>query len=516
MDLLSTLGSFAQTHDHALVCLHLAVLAGFVVLARAELREDLLRGGWRFHGPLLGATGLALLVSAVVIPVFARHGWEGHESFYLDIFLGRDNEEMHSSPLLTAPLLRVLYLGLAAVPGMPATAMLVVNLLFGAAAVWLAAQLGRALTGSDGAGVLTGVMVALHPHQACWASSAYQIIAPFMLTVGAVLAVVLGARRSSGRLYLVGVALWTLAVGTRIEVVFLGPGLAAIVLLGGRSTLADWRAWGAGVVAAAGLGALHVLRLAGTVAERDAGEPWAYYLGYFREHVLWLDLWHPYGSLLAWPALGVGAWVMVRSGRRGRVALAGVAAVVLTFHLPYTVYYDYTTPPPQLSVVLLAALAAGGVDHTWRLGGVWRGVAGLLVVGCVLPSLITLSQYRGRYYGEPERLVEAVEASAWETQLDLGEFMKDGCYLITEWPPLWERTACGSHVNMADPLDRPEILEEHDGCVIWLYDVDNVLWTSRDVHMRAAKLQWLYDWELIGSITLDDGYEAAVMRLVLD
>jgi hypothetical protein len=515
MDLIATLGSFAQAHDHALVVVHLGVLAAALIWARGELREELGGGSWRFHGSILGAAALALLVSAVVIPAFTRHGWEGHESFYLDIFLGRDNEEMHSSPLLTAPLLRVLYLGLAAVPGMPPTAMVAVNLLFGAAAVWIAAQLGRALTGHDGAGVVTGVLVALHPHQACWASSAYQIILPFGLTVGAVLAVVLGVRRSSARLYVVGVALWTLAVGTRIEVVFLGPGLAAIVLLGGKAALRDWRAWGLGVVAAAGLGALHVLRLAGTVAERDAGEPWAYYIGYFREHVLWLDLWHPYGSVLAWPALGIGAYAMVRSGRRGRMALAGIAAVVLTFHLPYTVYYDYTTRHTLLSVVLLAVVAAAGVDLAWRNGGAWRVGAVALALGCVVPSLITLGQYRGRYYGEPERLAEAVEASAWETKLELGDFMRDGCYLITEWPPLWERTACGSHVNMADPLDRPEILDEHDGCVIWLYDVDNVLWTSRDVHMRAAKLEWLYDWELIGSITLDDGYEAGVRRLVL-
>ena len=517
--MLQSVSGIVQAHPYLVITLHLGIVLAALIGARAELREEWRRAGWRFHALCGGCALLGLVVAALVIPALTRHGFEGHESFYLDVFLGRDNEEMHSSPLLTAPLLRMLYLALAAIPGMPPASMVVVNLLIGAACVWIAGQLGRAMTGDRTAGVITAGMVALHPHQACWSSSAYQIILPLLLVLCAVLVLVLAIQRASWLLYAAAAGLWTLAVATRIETVFLGPGLAILVLLAGRQTLRDWRTWSPAVGLAVAMGAVHLLRLGGTVAERDAGEPWAYYLGYFREHVLWPDLWHPYDAISAWPALLAGVVVLARGGR-WRV-LAGIAAVIVTFHLPYTVYYDYTTRHTLLSVVLLAVVGGMGVAHVWNGMGILEGVsarilAAALLVGCLTPSLVTLSHYRARYYADSEQLVAAVDRSAWENRLDLDTYLEQGCYLITEWPNLWERTACGSHVNLADPLDRPQILEEHDGCVLWLYDVDNVVWTSRDVHMRAAKQEWLYDWELIGSIVLEDGYEAAVKKLVLE
>ena len=257
-----------------------------------------------------------------------------------------------------------------------------------------------------------------------------------------------------------------------------------------------------------------MLRLGGTVAERDAGEPWVYYWGHFRQHLAWPDLWHPYDSVLTWAALAVGAVTLVRAKRLR--TLAGMAGLVFTFHLPYTIYYDYSTRHTMLSVALMAAVAGLGVAVAWERGGPLRIAAAAMALACAIPSCVSLAQLRTRYYGDPSMLYAAVDAGAWDRELELTDFMQQGCYLITEWPPLWERTPCGSHVNMADPMDRPEILVEHDGCVLWMYDVDNVMWTSRDVHMRAAKLMWLYDWEVAGSITLDDGYEAAVLKLVTE
>ena len=514
MNPIQAIGGFVQAHPFGVTIVHLAVLAAALVIARDDLRDEWRRTPRSFHVGAGVAALVGLVVAALVIPTFARHGWEGHEAYYFDLFLGRDNDEMHTSALLTSPLLRLVYGALALVPGMSPTSMVVVSLIVGAAAVWIAAHLGRVVTGSATAGLVTGALVALHPHQAVWSSSAYQVILPFTLALCAVLALLLAQQRGSWRLYVLAGVVWTLAVATRIEYAFLGRGLALMILWPGRRALRLWRAGAAGAAAAAALGALHVLRLGGTVAERDAGEPWVYYWGHFRQHIAWPDLWHPYDSPLTWAALAVGAVTLIRAGR-WRVT-AGLFALVFTFHLPYTVYYDYTTRHTLLSVVLFAAVAGAGAAVAWDRGGALRVAAAAMVLGCVVPSCLTLTQLRTRYYGDPSMLYGAVDAAAWDRQLDLTEFMQQDCYLITEWPPLWERTPCGSHVNMADPLDRPEILDDHDGCVLWLYDVDNVMWTSRDVHMRAAKLSWLYDWEVAGSITLDDGYEAAVLKLAVD
>ena len=515
MNLIEFASGLVQAQPYAAVCLHLVIIAGALVMAWDDLHEEWRRAGWRFHAAAAGASLLGLIVAAVVIPTFTQHGWEGHESFYLDIFLGRDNEEMHTSALLTSPLLRMLYLTLAVLPGLGPWSMLVISLIFGAASIWVGAQLARIWTGSAAGGLAAALLIALHPNQAVWSSSAYQVILPFLIALCSVLVLVIAVARPTWPLYVAAAGLWTLAVATRIEYVFLGPALAAIVALGGRRTLRNWRAWLPGVAVAIVFVALQVLRLGGTVAERDAGEPMAYYLGHIKQNVLWIELWYPYNSPLCWPALALG---VVALASRWRVLVA-IIGVVVVFHLPYTIYYDYSTRHTLLSVVLLAVVAGAGVAYAWRdlpFGPLGKGLAAALALACAVPSLGTLLTFRERYYGEPELIQTVEDRTAWAQRVDLDAYLAQDCYLITEWVPLWERTACGSHVNLADPLDRPQILADHDGCVLWLYDVDNVLWTSRDVHMRAARLKWLYDWELLGSVTLDDGYEALVYQLIVE
>ena len=224
MNPIQAIGGFVQAHPFGLTVLHLIVVAAALVVARDDLRDEWRRSPRWFQIGAAASALLGLIVAALVIPTFARHGWEGHEGYYLDLFLGRDNDEMHTSALLTSPLLRLIYGALALVPGMPPTSMVVVSLLAGAAAVWVAAQLGRALTGNALAGLIAGVLVALHPHQAVWSSSAYQVILPLLLALSSLLWLVLAQQRDSWRLYVLAGAAWTLAVATRIEYAFLGPG----------------------------------------------------------------------------------------------------------------------------------------------------------------------------------------------------------------------------------------------------------------------------------------------------
>jgi len=515
MNLLVSISGFIQAYSYAVIGLYLAILITTLVMARRDLLEEWQRGGSRFHAAAAGISLLGLTVAAVVIPAFARHGWEGHESFYLDIFLDRQNEEMESSALLTSPLLAMLYRILAALPGLGPWSMVAVSLLFGAASIWVAAHLARKWTGSAVGGLAAALLIALHPHQAVWSSSAYQVILPFLLALSSLLAVVLAVERASRPLYVVAAGLFALAVATRIEYLFLGPGLAAVILVGGRPVLRDWRAWMPGVAVAVVLVGLQVLRLGGTVGERDASEPLAFYVGHFVQHLLWIDLWHPYDSPLCWPALALGLVALFSRWR----ALVSIAVVLVSLHLAYCIFSDYSPRHTLLPVVLLAVVSGAGIAYAWNdlpYRGLARGMAAVMALACVVPSLGMLVSFRDRYYGESELLRAVADPAAWDRTVDLDAYIEKDCYLITEWEPLWERTACGSQFNLADPLDRPGILRHHGGCVLWLYDVDNVRWTSRDVQSRADKLQWLYDWELLGSIALDDGYEAVVYRLMLD
>lgn len=512
--MLRTLAEFLAAHQGTAVGLHLLVTAGLVVWARDEIRA-----GWRLTGRsfrlgTLLALALALGASAVIVPGLTRHGWEGHEAIYLDLFLDRPSgESLEDSPLLVAPLPAAIYGTLGRIPGLPPLVMVLFNMALGAAAVGAAAWNARLLTGDDRTGFLTGMLAALHPLLAFWSSSAYQVILPCALGLLSITALLLARQRPSTRTLVLAGALWGLAVAARVEYVLLAPALVALWLLGGLAAMRQVRLWLPAAVAGSLLGALHLLPLGLAAATRDTGESAAYYLGMFRYHVLWPDVWDPYDALWTWPALGIGVGLLALRGRPGWNALAGVGAIALAFHLPYSAFWDYATRHTLLPVTALACVAAAGISGTWERGTAGRIVAGALAAGCLLPLVFGLGVARQRYYADHELLGRVVKGVDWDTPVDLQSYVDQGCYLVTEHPPLWETYPTGSHVNIADPLEGPQIWADHGGCVLWLKDADDLRWTSRDVMSRAWKLEHLFDWEPVGAVELDDGFRAAAYRL---
>ncbi len=515
MGALRSLAEFLQAHPGSIVLLHLSITAGLGVLARDELRA-----GWRltsrgFRRGLLVSMALALVASSVVVPGLTGHGWEGHEAIYLDLFLDRPSgESLEDSPLLVAPLPAAIYGAMGRVPGLPPLTMVLVNLVLGAVAVGAAAWNARLLTGDDRTGLVTGVLVALHPLMAFWSSSAYQVILPCALGQLALTAVLLARQRPSTRTLALGAALWGLAVASRVEYVLLAPALAALWALGGWTVIRQVKRWLPALAAGGALAALHLLPLGLAAATRDAGESAEYFLGMFRYHVLWPDVWDPYDAPLTWPALGAGVGLLALGGRSGRRALAGVAVVALAFHLPYCAFWDYATRHTLLPVAAVAAVAASGIAGAWDRGRAGRIVAAALAAGCLLPSLVGLGVARQRYYADLDVLVRAVKTVDWSEPIDLQVYVDQGCYLVSEHPPLWEAHTTGSHVNIADPIEGPQIWADHGGCVLWLKDADDLRWTSRDVMSRAWKLEHLFGWEPVGAVELEDGFRAAVHRLV--
>jgi len=512
--MLRTPAEFLSAHPGLAVGLHLLVTVVLGIWARDELRA-----GWRLTGRgfrlgVLAAMALALLASAVIVPGLTRHGWEGHEAIYLDLFLDRPSgESLEDSPLLVAPLPAAIYGTLGRIPGLPPLVMVLFNLVLGALAVGSAAWNARLLTGDDRTGVVTGLLAALHPLLAFWSSSAYQVILPCALGQLAITALLLARQRPSTRTLALAGALWGLAVSARVEYVLLAPALVALWLLGGVAALRQVRRWLPAAAVGGVLGALHLLPLGLAAASRATGESHAYYLGMFRYHVLWPDVWDPYDALWTWPALGIGVGLLALRGRAGWNALAGVGAIALAFHLPYSAFWDYATRHTLLPVAAVATVAAAGIAGTWERGAAGRIVAGALALGCLVPLLLGLGTCRQRYYADHEQILRTVRDVDWEAPVALDPYVDQGCYLVTEHPPLWEAYATGSHVNIADPLEGPQIWADHGGCVLWLKDADDLRWTSRDVMSRAWKLEHLFDWEPVGAVELDDGFRAAAYRL---
>ena len=264
---------------------------------------------------------LAFAVRALVVPRWGllsharglRRAFDGHERAYLRAFQGEGLAD--ASPAFQ-PVLGALYAALGSIVAHPGALVVFSAAVGAAAAVGVATWTGRRF--GVGAGRWAGLLVALLPEHAAWSTSAYPVILPHALLVGAFvarrsgfaalcafaaaalrpeLAALALLRGAPGLAGLAGAAVWLAMAGSapidgslahlttvlRVNlslVGFLGPAVLGLAALG----LVDRRAWPiAGAVAlnhalAAGFddqGARHVLfgavglcALAGVAAAR--------------------------------------------------------------------------------------------------------------------------------------------------------------------------------------------------------------------------------------------------------
>lgn len=496
-----------------------AVLVGLVVA------EDPPRGGshgWlspatadgRFRIGALAAGGLSVLVATLVIPSLSGHLWIGHEGLYLDVFEGRPNPETSSSLYLTTPLLRFVYQGMGFVPGLPPASMVVLNVLAGALSVGAVAGIVRRITGDAAAAVVAAFLVAIQPTHAFWSTSAYHVMVPFALAQCGLLALLEGAHRRSTRLILLSAALGPLAVAGRTEtVLFLPAGLALVMLLEGRKLRKVAPAALPGVAVGAVLTTAFLAPMVGPMLAGEGSE-WTLdlLLALAGQNLLWLHLWSPYDHVAAWPLILVGVGALIRAGRDGRVAAAGLILLLLAFHLPYSLFSDYAPRHAMVGAASLAAFAAAGLTATWRAG--WaRYVGVLLLISLLLPGAAALLEVRQRYHAPPEVLLAAVDPEAWDTPVDLDAYLAQDCAIVAD-DPIWALESPIPHLHLTHPRAGPKLWEESDGCILWLHDASNVVWNSTDVHERAHRLHHLFEWELLGSVRVDYGYPAAVYRMV--
>lgn len=412
-------------------------------MGRMRPRRGAAKGAELGVGPLVGAALGALIVAAlarwVALPL-ERHVYDGHEALYLRAFLG---EELPTSAKLM-PLPAALLAGVGRLSPDPEI-LLHLHISLGVCCVALgglaAARLARPVVG-----VLTAALLATAPAHVAWSASAYNVILPQTLLMGAL---ALGGLR--------GAPLYALACACRVELALFAP---AVALLGG------WRL---------ALGALGALAAAPTLW--GGGGPPLRPLGVVLPANLGLSaLAGPVGALPGLAAVALAApraaWRPLVAGVWGFVAMA---------------CFDDLGDRHLLFPAFCLYAAAAHAEGLWRLG-----VAALLAFN--LAGLYDLSE---RFYATAAMYAETLPAElpTRSAPLPCVEVLDDPLDPRSHWD---HRGAWWGHGDwpQADGVQ---------ASLCWGEEAAHWAWTSRGLHDRALRMRALYDVEPFGVLRLPGG-----------
>lgn len=465
-------------------------LAGWPLL---PLSGMLLGGLWRQRalirdGRFWAVVGLALLVSAVVMPL-GRHIFDGHEAEYLDIALGR--QPLDGGNTYRLPAMQWLYRGLGTVLPFP-WALQGFVLLCTALGVGAASSTAARLV-SARVGWATGITLALWGNLAAWSSSIYNVALPWALGSVALwgLSLVLDPEEDAlgGALVAGGAA--GLAVCFRVEALLLAPVGGLLLLTHGGPR---WRHWVFPLFVGLGIAGVSTWVLLSAGLAPGSGErPLSLYnnMALFIYFEPFQRPWVLPGVLVG---LGIGLW------ERWRVYLPLALGVVL-LHCVMASFNDYATRH-VLNAGLALSMCLGALSlrrWAWPL---------LLVAGVGL--LVSLGDLRHRFYAEEELLAQELDPHLPVIGLDE---LDPGCALICEDTRVVPEGEQRSHFNLLDPQQVRQ-MNDQQGCVLWLYGVQDHRWSSRAVRDRALRIERLYETEPVAVVMEPEGgYVALVMRV---
>lgn len=448
------------------------------------------------RAPVLALLLIALLIRLWVVPAWQRHTFDGHEAEYWDIFRGE--RPMSRGGTMLYPAMQGLWWSLGRIlpadPHMPVLISVLVALL--GVLAWTGA-LGR-LVGPR-AGLLGGLLVALHPVHAAWSSSAYNVILPWSLGALALLGASgpggggqeAGAplppgagREGLGRGLVVGAALGLVAL-LRLDALSWSLVVLPLALLGLRRLpprrLAGFLAglaltW---LVAALGLGPLLAGGELPGAGEREAA---------FRANLLFFA---PYAPLDGPPAALALLLALPFAARAAPLPTALFVLMALGNHLLMATFDDFGDRHALLALPLFAFLAATAAGRSrWRLAWLPLG----LVLIQEASGLWAMNQ---EFFATDRRFLAEGERPPWSElpryrldQVGTALAPRGRCALVAEDP----RVAADpplSHFNLLDPVEA-EALRAEDGCLRWCADKQDWQWSSRGVRDRARRLHHLY------------------------
>jgi len=454
----------------------------------------------------LALLAAALLVRLWVIPAWTGHIYDGHEAEYWDLFRGVRAPNRGGTVLY--PSMQWLWWGLGrALPHDPRVPIALSALIGAAAAALVGGTVGRLST--PAAGLLAGVFAALHPIQAAWSTSAYNVIVPHALGCLSLWATarVVTARRPPLALGALAATSGALAFTARMDVIgLLLPGLLLLGAVWPPGSLRDrLRLVPVGLICLglAGAAAWPLVMPGEVPGAGERGLSFSINVGLLAPY---LPLDGPAG--LALVVLGA-----ICAATRWPLVTAAWLVAVAVNHLALSSFNDFGDRHALGALPAASwALGAGTIALSRRT----RLAAGLAAAGLLL-CLAGLRDTRGRFYGSEAAFTELLEAPPWDTLPRLSRpqaLQRSGqaCGWVSEDPRM-AAAPLASHFNVIKPEEAAS-LRGPDGCLRWCLDVQDWRWSSRGVRDRALRMERLYTLSPVGVVTDASGYSCLVLDLV--
>lgn len=462
----------------------------------------------------------AVLVSTLWIPSLDRFEPLGHEASYFEAFTGRSLEDPSQavSPgnshgwegYVTYPLIRWTYWVVGGLCGRPdsATPLLLLNGSIRGLSVILLGWIAFVLARRKATTLVSALLLALHPWQAFWGGSIYNVTIPYFFVSATLLLALLAWRSGCSRMFLAAAVSGCLVVAGRVEWGILGPCLLLLLLSlgtawGRHPRVSSFRFWAPGFAVALLLGAV-LFQSGGQLTEQGGYHGLEGYLATMSRQVQVLGLLEPFHT--PWAALLVLAGATLASSqlRGGRGLALGLLGFFLLGHLCLSVFNDFGFRHgllPGTALILLCGIAANGLTLEDRR---IRGLVALLILAQVGTSLIGIERIASRYYLSQEEF--AREHPGFRGDMVTTESLESGaCYLISDSQRYWDRNIAGSAFNLMDPAEAATHYRKFDGCVLWIYDYLAYRYDGLAVPPRALKLETWFDWQLAGWAHTEEG-----------
>jgi hypothetical protein len=337
-------------------------------------------------------------------------------------------------------------------------------------------------------------------------------------------------RRGSAATLAFALVLWVTAVATRTEALLVAAPIAWRLAQQGR-IVASNRGWMPALALTAAL--LGLTLLAGSRASAG-GDSIRYLWGMFHRQVWMFDYFSPWLRWIPLAAL-VAASVTVWRVLTGRPLVIYWLAIVASHHLAYAAFDDYDyrhTLVPRLAFAALAGTAlalladgrltrrgaadgrlarwvaltpgaAGGLPETGPprvarpAGGrtVSLALRAAIGLGLVVPLALGVRDIATRYYADGERFFRAEPRLQTAPYLSLEPYR--GCLFVAE-SELYRRFPRASHFDLFDEQKRAKLEQRYDGCILFVYDLENFQASSRSIDGRALKVGRFFRLELLG------------------
>ncbi len=498
------LGTVVQGRTELLLGVHLAILGTLVAAEAGTLLEPFRRAP---RGQFLGLGGLvagAWVIRAWVIPALSRHLFDGHEADYFDVW-------RHASPppdfaYRTSLALRVLYRWLGPVFDGSGWWLVTLHLLVSLLLVPMVWSWVGDLVEDPEAGLWAAAIIALDPVVGFWASSAYNVLLPFVCSVAALASWERGIRRARPLSLMLGTTWWALAVAFRAESVLLLVPLVWRLLKARRLIRARFAWWSAMLLPLGLVAAQFLAGRQGAIGHEGI----AYMERMFQRQVLMFDLLTPFsdGPVLLSLALGLGTAWIVRVRHRWVIPFLLVTAA--TQHLAFAFFDDYGFRHTLIMRLCLAGLAGLGLAAVHQAvqqgtvaphGSPFRRFAFLPTLTLFLimaaPLAKGIADVAQRYYASGTDFFQA--DTRFRTTPDLDPRDHASCAWIAESDCL-DLPIRASHFQLFNDIDRQSLAERSGNCILFAYDRENFQASSRSIHARAVKLARFFHLELIGRV----------------